>query len=276
MLHPLRDIAALFDASETGERLLQIAAQLAQAQQAHLIAVSTALHPSDIASSYARGAGITAALEHEARADAASTARLQQYLRTISDHLAISSELRIVSDYLGGADLAMQSLYCDLLVAGYPDPPGAPTGWQPLTTLRQTGVPMLLVPSHWKGTHVGQRIVVAWNASKQARRAITDALPLLAHAQQVHLLMVDAATFDTTPGAEMARHLSRHGVQVEVQSISSAQGRIAEAIRQHVLDSGADLLVLGPYSRSAVIERLLGGVTRDLLAAIPAPLFVSH
>ncbi|HCL44698.1 MAG TPA: universal stress protein, partial [Pseudomonas sp.] len=70
MLHPLRDIAVLFDASDTGNRVLNIAAHLAQAQQAHLVAVSTAQHPTDIANGFARGAGIAAALDHEARADA--------------------------------------------------------------------------------------------------------------------------------------------------------------------------------------------------------------
>ncbi|MCI1112908.1 universal stress protein [Stenotrophomonas maltophilia] len=276
MLHPLRDIAVLFDASDTGNRVLNIAADLAQAQQAHLVAVSTAQHPTDIANGFARGAGIAAALDHEARADAACTAQLMQNLRAVSEPLQISTELRIVSDYLGGADLALQSLYCDLIIAGYPRTPGAPSGWHPLGTLRQTGVPMLLVPPHWQGDQVGHRIVVAWNASKQARRAVADALPLLARAQAVHLLMVDTPKAEATPGTEMAQHLSRHGVEVEIQTISSSQGGVAAAIRQHVLDADADLLVLGPYSRSRVVERVLGGVTEDLLAEVPAPLFVSH
>jgi len=137
-------------------------------------------------------------------------------------------------------------------------------------------VPMLLVPPHWQGDQVGHRIVVAWNASKQARRAVADALPLLARAQAVHLLMVDTPKAEATPGAEMAQHLSRHGVEVEIQTISSSQGGVAATIRQHVLDADADLLVLGPYSRSRVVERVLGGVTEDLLAEVPAPLFVSH
>lgn len=273
MLHPLRDIAVLFDASDTGHRVLNIAADLAQA---HLVAVSTALHPTDIANGFARGAGIAAALDHEARADAACTAQLMQNLRAVSEPLQISTELRIVSDYLGGADLALQSLYCDLIIAGYPHTPGAPSGWHPLGTLRQTGVPMLLVPPHWKGEQVGRRIVVAWNASKQARRAVADALPLLARAQAVHLLMVDTPKAEAAPGAEMAQHLARHGVEVEIQAISSSQGGVAATIRQHVLDAEADLLVLGPYSRSRVVERVLGGVTEDLLAEVPAPLFVSH
>lgn len=191
MLHPLRDIAVLFDAGDTGHRVLNIAALLAQAQQAHLVAVSTALHPTDIANRFERGAGIAAALDHEARADAACTAQLMQNLRAVSEPLQISTELRIVSDYLGGADLALQSLYCDLIIAGYPRTPGAPSGWHPLGTLRQTGVPMLLVPPHWQGDQIGHRIVVAWNASKQARRAVADALPLLARAHAVHLVMVD-------------------------------------------------------------------------------------
>ena len=276
MLHPLRDIAVLFDASDTGHRVLNIAADLAQAQQAHLVAVSTALHPTDIANGFARGAGIAAALDHEARADAACTAQLMQNLRAVSEPLQISTELRIVSDYLGGADLALQSLYCDLIIAGYPHTPGAPSGWHPLGTLRQTGVPMLLVPPHWKGEQVGRRIVVAWNASKQARRAVADALPLLARAQAVHLLMVDTPKAEAAPGAQMAQHLARHSVEVEIQAISSSQGGVAATIRQHVLDAEADLLVLGPYSRSRVVERVLGGVTEDLLAEVPAPLFVSH
>ena len=73
-----------------------------------------------------------------------------------------------------------------------------------------------------------------------------------------------------------AQHLARHGVEVEIQAISSSQGGVAATIRQHVLDAEADLLVLGPYSRSRVVERVLGGVTEDLLAEVPAPLFVSH
>jgi hypothetical protein len=100
-----------------------------------------------------------------------------QNLRAVSEPLQISTELRIVSDYLGGADLALQSLYCDLIIAGYPRTPGAPSGWHPLGTLRQTGVPMLLVPPHWRASRSAG--VSWWPGMPASRHVVRWPMPCL-------------------------------------------------------------------------------------------------
>ena len=141
-------------------------------------------------------------------------------------------------------------------------------------------MPLLILPDGWNGKLPGQRITVAWNASRVARRALADAMPLLRRAQEVHLLIVDAPrhreAHGEEPGADMAAYLARHGARVELQRLDSAGLPVAEVIEEQAQINQADLLVFGAYSRTRVSETVFGGVTRTLLSSAPLPLFVSH
>lgn len=283
MTHRFKDIAVFFDTSETGLRVLDRAVSLASAQQGHLIALTSARPDESVpAASFARGNAIQEVIR---RSSASAAARLlkagQSLARIAAEHGVDDVEFRIIAPTESAGETTLHTLHCDLLVIGEHAPPGAPASWSLDHVLERVGVPVLILPDGWSGSGVGQRITVAWNASRQARRAVADAMPLLVGAQEVHLLIVDAHRQDADvhgeePGADTAAYLARHGARVELQRIESHGLPIAEAIKEQALRNQADLLVFGAYSRSRMREAVFGGTTRTLLSGTPLPLFVSH
>lgn len=146
--------------------------------------------------------------------------------------------------------------------------------------LFESGRPVLAMPSHhpcqWPAAHV----VVAWQPTREATRALHDAMPLLAQATSVDVLMVDpeprAAGHGELPGADIGAHLARHGLQVNVVQRERGRDSVATALLRHVADSGAGLLVAGGFGHSRLREWMLGGTTHGLLEALHLPVLFSH
>lgn len=147
-------------------------------------------------------------------------------------------------------------------------------------TLFASGRPVLLLPNAWRGGSLGERVLIGWNASREAVRAVNDALPILRRAQQVVVATVDAKPSPSghgdAPGRELAAHLARHGVSVDVRNLDGMGRPESEALTTAALDMAADLVVMGAYGRSRAEERIFGGVTRDLLQEAQLPLLLSH
>ncbi|MBS7541356.1 universal stress protein [Ancylobacter lacus] len=144
--------------------------------------------------------------------------------------------------------------------------------------LFESGRPVIAVPVGYSGFRC-RRIIVAWDGSGVAARAVADALPLLRAADQVEIVSVvgEKDIARAVPGAELAPHLIRHGVTAEVKSLRvGGSGDVAEVLRDQASLFHADLIVMGAYRHSRLQEILLGGVTRSLLGASPVPLFLSH
>ncbi|WP_044100033.1 hypothetical protein, partial [Xanthomonas citri] len=191
MSQMLKDIAVFYDVSHSGRRILEVAARLAEAQSARLIGITNteashaASSPSD---GFARGAAMHEVIDRLQAASAAHLLQAAQALKDVADHHGVVPEFRVIPWVESNVGMALHSLYCDVLVVSHPNAPGAPFAWSAIDVLQQTGVPLLLVPEDWNGQQLGQRIVVAWNASRQARRAVADALPLLIAAEAGGLL----------------------------------------------------------------------------------------
>lgn len=178
---------------------------------------------------------------------------------------------------------ALQGRYADLVVAGQPDPDADPDRLTPRVEdlLFECGRPLLIVPYAGRFETVGERIVVAWNASREAARAVGDAMPLLEAARRVTVLAVNPrrdgmAGLGDAPGADIARHLSRHGCVVEAAQVSTDQIDPGEALLNVVSDEAADMVVMGAYGRSRLREMILGGMTRFMLRHATAPVLMSH
>lgn len=146
--------------------------------------------------------------------------------------------------------------------------------------LMDAGRPVLLVPDGATVELPAQHAVIAWQPTREAARAVHDALPLLAAARTVDVLMIDPDVGEDghgqEPGADIARHLARHGLEVRVVAQPRAGRAVGAAILEHVETSGAGLLVSGGYSRSRFRQQILGGVTRDLLDGARVPVLFSH
>lgn len=143
--------------------------------------------------------------------------------------------------------------------------------------LFDSGRPVLVVPYvHTSGIKL-DRILVAWDGSHSAARAVGDALPFLTRAKAVEVVVVgEKVKSNEIPGADIAHHLARHGVKVEVKEIVAADVDAANILLSHAADASADLMVMGGYGHSRLREFVLGGVTRSILATMTIPTLMSH
>lgn len=148
------------------------------------------------------------------------------------------------------------------------------------TLLLESGRPVLVVPARFKSQRPAKHVVVAWRPTREATRALHDAMPLLHAAESVDVLEVgpeDGEGGDgPQPGADIATHLARHGLKVRVVLSERSGESVAMALMKHVEQSGAELLVAGGYGHSRFREWVLGGVTRELLKHTAVPILFSH
>ena len=137
---------------------------------------------------------------------------------------------------------------------------------------------MIVVPYIQKAPLKLDNVMVCWDGSRQAARAIGDAMPLLAKAGRVEIVIIadERGKEDEIEGADMGQHLARHGLKVDVQRIAGGDIDIADALLSHAADSGADFMVMGGYGHSRLREFVLGGVTRSILRSMTVPALMSH
>ena len=168
----------------------------------------------------------------------------------------------------------------DLSIFLQSSPDGAANDDMIESSLFETGRPVVVVPYIHKDGLKLDRVVCCWDGGRAAARAINDALPLLAKADKVDLLIIenDKTKNQTTEirGVEMASHLARHGVKVEIEIIPAPDIDVADAILSHVADESGTLIVMGGYGHAKLREIILGGVTRAMLKSMTVPVFMSH
>jgi nucleotide-binding universal stress UspA family protein len=269
------------DGSQFSTRL-RVAVDLAERHGAHLIGSAvTGIAAHDYAMVAASPFGPLPLVDmQEVRERTADTlARFQDEARRLG---AASVETRLIEDNAERA-LVLQSAYADLIVVGQNEAGttfGAPvaTGVADYVALHGTR-PVLVVPAGCRNTAVGSRIVVGWNASTEASRAVLAALPLLRNAQLVRVAVIApqllALRHGEEPGADLATYLARHGVRVEV-AVDDAETEAGAALLRQAEHVGADLIVAGAYGRSRYREWIAGGATRSLLDNQQVPVLLAH
>jgi len=170
----------------------------------------------------------------------------------------------------------------DLVVLGQIDRAAPDNGldWGfPEQVFLQTGTPVLVLPHVGPVAEVGRNVVVAWSASREATRAVRDALPMLRQAQRVHLMCFDRP--DAARGVSRLQlndaiaWLARHGVDAHIHQ-EPTQASVGDALLSRACELGADLIVMGGYGHSRLRELVLGGVTHQLLAQMTVPVLFSH
>ena len=177
--------------------------------------------------------------------------------------------------------IAFAARWCDLIVVERPmQNPDAPVGWGLVSrTVFDAGTPVLVVPDTAALNSLGERVVVGWNGSREAVRAIHGALPLLEKAGQV--IVLDGSTEPEggsmlqLPRFDLATHLSRHGIAAEFRPFGSG-GSKATAILDAAHGANADLIVMGAWGHSRLTEMMMGGTTRQLFQQSDLPLLVAH
>ena len=204
----------------------------------------------------------------------------------IANRHGVSSEWRAASGYPSEVT-ALSGRYVDLIVLGQTDPDDTQAMLSrplPEEVALAVGRPILVVPYAGSWPEIGRRVLVGWDASREATRAVNDAMPLLRSAQAVTILSVDpvaspgdhGAGHGEVPGADITLHLARHGVKVASTQIVSEELDPADLILSRAADLGADLLVMGAYGKSRLREMVLGGVSRHMMQHMTAPVLMSH
>jgi nucleotide-binding universal stress UspA family protein len=140
------------------------------------------------------------------------------------------------------------------------------------------GVPVLVVPGTALPATFG-RVVVAWNESDAALRAVRAALPVLKMAQLADIVVIDPAVHGperSDPGGELSQMLARHGVRAEVNVLARTLPRVSDVLMRHARDKAADLIVMGAYGHSRFREAIFGGATRHMLEEATLPVLMKH
>jgi len=187
-----------------------------------------------------------------------------------------------IASYVMGADLiAQQCRSADLIVCGKPNEE-IPDAWSDFaeTALMRGGRPVLIVPPDTGSKPIGTHAVIAWNETREAARAVFDALDLIAGAKSVRALTLigdeEERADAEANGAQLTAMLGRHGIQARFEVSVAQRGATGEAICGKLVDNGCDLLIMGGYSHSRLREMIFGGVSRDILRDTRVPTLVSH
>jgi nucleotide-binding universal stress UspA family protein len=146
------------------------------------------------------------------------------------------------------------------------------------SALFESGRPVIIVPYIQKAPLKLDNVMLCWDGSRAAARAIADAMPLLERAGRVEVVIVtnERGKKDEIEGADMGAHLARHGLTVEVNRTALGDIDVADVILSHAADAGSDFIVMGGYGHSRLREFVLGGVTRSIFRSMTVPVLMSH
>jgi len=167
----------------------------------------------------------------------------------------------------------------DLSIVLQPEPAqGSFDNDVPSEILFQAGGPVLFLPYNFRGAFKPKRIGLCWDGSRLAARAMRDAAPFMARAEEIVIITINEADAvpDDVSARNLAKHLGRRGLSTRTASLSAARADIQPTILSLAADESLDLLVMGGYGHSRLQERLLGGVTRAMLEAMTVPTLMSH
>lgn len=277
-----KDILAIVAEAEADESAMALAEALAVQFDAHLSAAFlTPLPDEPLAYEPTVVAGVWAELLGRARQEAQDERnRVEARLKASARPCELRAAEALSRDL--GRVAAVHARYSDVAVMTRPhDGPGGDLRAEIVEgVLFHAGRPALIAPPGWTGKSIGKRVVVAWDASREATRALSESKPLLAGAEQVTVVTVDAKPkmfgHGDQPGANVAAHLARRGLTAEVRNVDSMGRSASFAILEEANNLQADLVVMGGYAHSRLRELVFGGATRDLLRAANVPLLMAH
>ena len=285
----LKDLLVYVDQSKHASGRLRLAADLARRHQSRL----TALYVKELSPAQRHeqsiaelGLGAAEAMDHTNRTIRQSIGESVRVLRSALEDIGRNHGVEVEWRCLDGAASTLvpqHARFADLCILSQDTSAVATaTGYTFAEQLLfVTGRPVVFIPAQGSFDTLGRHVFVAWNSSRASTRAVNDALPLIERAEKVTLLAVNSAEFAERYGAlppeRMVEHLQRHGASVDgiwLNGIPS--GSIADAVQAEAHKVGADLIVAGAFGHPRLWEKMMGGVTRDLLARMNLPVLMSY
>ncbi|MDZ7839307.1 MAG: universal stress protein [Gammaproteobacteria bacterium] len=276
----LKDLLVYVDDSKANAARVDAAVRLAADNDAHLTGLYIAPDQS-MTTVYTEAHIPSEILEAQRQAAVERAGEARKLFEAAAGKAGLSSEWRFVEgDFVRAVSL--HARYTDLLIIGQSNPSDelSVTRGAVEQILLDVGRPVLVIPYIGAPQAMGERVLVAWNASREAMRAVHDAMPLLERAKAVRVLSINPQRGPSgegeVPGADISHHLARHNVKAEAVHVEAEDIAVGEVLLSRAADQQADLIVMGAYGHSRYRELILGGATRSLLEAMTIPVLMSH
>ena len=275
----IKDIVVNLSVGEKASPAGDYAVSVAAAFDAHLAGIAFLYDPIVPVS----GAGYIPAevIETQERDNEAATKAALERFTAASARAGVTAEpLTLSASFAGvGEQFGRIARRFDLSIVGQAEP--ETSGVEEIiaeSALFESGRPVIIVPYIQKAPLKLDRVMVCWDGSRTATRAIADAMPLLHRSGRVEVVIVanERGKKDEIEGADMGAHLARHGLNVEVNRTALGDIDVADVILSHAADAGSDFIVMGGYGHSRLREFVLGGVTRSIMRTMTAPVLMSH
>jgi nucleotide-binding universal stress UspA family protein len=275
----IKDIAVHLTGSSEDKIRIAHAAGVARTLDAHLTGIYLHQLPDVLSITDPSGSAFLQRLVEQSVAQAEATT---EALDCEFGQLGLTYEIRRLDVYPRqvGHILSSEARQSDLFVGTRPYGDPNKGQWIEEAVLFQSGRPCLFLPPAFQGYAVYRNVLVAWKSTREAARAVADAMPLLKKAKSVVVAIVDedlgaAEEQGRAPDADIGRYMSRHGINAEVHVVDGWTSPGA-AILNEAVRTAADLVVMGAYGHSRLREWMLGGVTRDVLKSAAVPVLVAH
>ena len=275
----IKDIVLPLQFSDHRDAAADFALSVSVAFNAHIAAIGFAYEPVLPALDMGNGIPldvIDAEREDNKKAAAETISRFEKSARLGG----VTSESRVIEASFAGAGHAFGEIArsFDLSVVGQSDPKAMSNDLIIEGALFDSGRPVLVVPYIQSAGLKLDRVTVCWDGSRNAARAVNDAMPLLSRAKAIDVVTVigEKDKVDALQNAAIAQHLSRHGLSVELRMIAVGNLDVANAVLSDAADRGTDLIVMGGYGHSRLREFVLGGATRGILGTMTVPTLMSH
>ena len=275
----IKDIIVNLGAGKSGKIVGDYAISVASRLEAHVTGVAIAFVPDNQAAGTALiPVEKITALQRDNEAVAHTVV---DWFAAATARAGVSAEKRILRANMSNAadQFGRIARRFDLAIVGQVEPDGSPIqAMISESTLFESGRPMIIVPYVQMAPLKLDRIMVCWDGSRPAARAIADAMPFLKQAKIIEVVSVtsERGKQDEIEGADMGHHLARHGFKVEVARIMRGELDVEDVLLSHAADSDADFMVMGGYGHSRLREFILGGVTRSILRTMTVPTLMSH
>ena len=262
------DILVCMDDLTTGRRRTELALNLAMRSRAHVIGYYLKRRRRELAAEEFLDAPKTVIVEN-----AAADFERELRLRGLDGTWVLGSDAHTAQD------VAKHARCVDLVVAGlgFPDDPSSdPQNLDIEQLVIECAGPVLGIPITSSSDEIGRNIMVAWDGSREASRALRDAIPFLREAGTVRLISIERQSVAVASPTDAVAHLRRLGITASIDSEMDLQLPVGEEILSRIDREGVDLLVAGAFGHSRLIEHIVGGVSRSLLHQMMIPVLVSH
>jgi nucleotide-binding universal stress UspA family protein len=275
----IKDLVVNLTLSADRDPAAQFAVSIAATFEAHIAAIAFAYDPV-VMPTVMNGLSVawvdTQRIENRAAAQEAV-----DRFEAAAKREGLSAEHRIIEASLGKAANLFGRITrrFDLAVVGQMDPERTlPDDLLIEAALFESGRPVVVVPYIQKEGLKLDRVLVCWDGSRSAARAVADSLPFLKRGKLIEIVMVASGggKVDELPGADLGEHLARHDLDVEVKRLVAADIDVSNAVLSYAADRAADFIVMGGYGHSRLREFVLGGATRGILESMTVPVLMAH